>query len=680
MGGWRPQLHGYRTRAYSGGGKRRRLRKPRHFPGPAYKTRYVTVDELVAPSDIPDLTMSRPNKNPDAPPSGPKLIADFVKRLPNRPGVYRMLDENQSVLYVGKAKDLKKRVAAYTNYDRHPVRLKRMIRATHDMEFLVTDTETEALLLEATLIKRLKPRYNILLRDDKSFPYILIRKDHPAPQLVKHRGARNIKGDYYGPFASAGAVNRTVDTLQRAFGLRTCSDSVYEARKRPCMLYQIKRCSGPCTGEIAIDDYKELMRDASDFLNGKSEALRGRLQKAMTEASQNMEFEKAASIRDRLRAMAHVTTVNSGINPQTFTDGDVIGVHSAGGQSCVQVFFFRAGQNWGNSSHFPRHEKGATNGEILQAFIAQFYSNKPIPKDIYVSHEPPQKELLEEALSEQSGRKVALTKPQRGEKRKIVARATKNAQEALSRKLAESASQVKLLEAVRETFGMEEPPERIEVYDNSHIQGTNAIGAFIVATPEGFDRRSYRTFNIKGEAETTGDDFAMMREVMRRRFGRLAKEAEKGENPSWPDLVLIDGGKGQLSVVTDELEQLGVLGKFTLVGIAKGPERNAGRETFYMNGREPFMLPPRTPELYYLQRLRDEAHRFAIGTHRARRKKQMTKSPLDAIPGVGPGRKKALLAHFGSAKGVKNAALDDLVAVDGVSRRMAETIHDYFRG
>ena len=670
MGGWHPQLHGYKKRRYSGGGKRRR---PRHQARLEFKTRYVTVDELVAPEDIPDLSMEKPNRNPDAPASGPELIRDFVSRLPDKPGVYRMLDSAGAVLYVGKAKSLKKRVASYTRYDRNPVRIKRMIRATTDMEFVVTETETEALLLEATLIKRLKPRYNILLRDDKSFPYILIRKDHPAPQLVKHRGARNIKGDYYGPFASANAVNRTVDTLQRAFGLRTCSDSVYEQRTRPCMLYQIKRCSGPCTGEISLEDYRSDMKDASDFLNGKSERLRGRLQKAMTEASQNMQFERAAAIRDRLRALAHVTTVNSGINPQTFTDGDVIGLHSAGGQTCVQVFFFRAGQNWGNSSHFPRYMKGSSDAEVMEAFIAQFYSNKPIPKDIYVSHDLPEETLVEEALSAQSGRNVSITRPQRGEKRKIVARAVKNAEEALNRKLAESASQTKLLEAVRTTFDMEEPPERIEVYDNSHIQGANAIGAFVVATPEGFDRRAYRTFNIKDEG-AAGDDFAMMREVFRRRFERLAKE----KNAQWPDLVLVDGGKGQLSSVTQVLEELDVLDRITLVGIAKGVDRDAGRETFYMNGREPFMLPPRAPELYYLQRLRDEAHRFAIGTHRARRKKQMKTNPLDAIPGVGPGRKKALLQHFGSAKGVKGAAVEDLAAVDGVSRKLAETIHDYF--
>ena len=680
MGGWHPQLHGYKNRRYSGGGKRRR---PRHTPRAEYRTRYVvedvSIDELVAPDDIPDLSMDSPNKNPDAPPSGPALIKDFVSRLPDRPGVYRMLDDRQQVLYVGKAKSLKKRVSSYTRYDRHPVRIKRMIRATSDMEFVVTETETEALLLEATLIKRLKPRYNILLRDDKSFPYILIRKDHPAPQLVKHRGARNIKGDYYGPFASANAVNRTVDTLQRAFGLRTCSDSVYEQRTRPCMLYQIKRCSGPCTGEISLEDYRADMRDASDFLNGKSERLRGRMQKQMQAAAKEMQFEKAAAIRDRLRALAHVTTANSGINPTTFTDGDVIGLHAAGGQTCVQVFFFRAGQNWGNSSHFPRHPKDQTEEEVMEAFIAQFYADKPIPKDIYVSHDLPEETLVEEALSARSGRKVSVTRPQRGEKRKIVARAVKNAEEALSRKLAESASQARLLEAVRERFGMAEAPERIEIYDNSHIQGTNAIGAFVVATPEGFDRRAYRTFNIKDD-KAAGDDFAMMREVFRRRFERLAKEAKSGKGVQWPDLLLVDGGKGQLSSVTEVLGDLDMLDKVTLVAIAKGVDRDAGRETFYMNGREPFMLPPRAPELYYLQRLRDEAHRFAIGTHRARRKKQMKQNPLDAIPGVGPGRKKALLQHFGSAKGVKGASVEDLSAVDGVSRKLAETIHDYFRG
>ena len=677
MGGWHPQLHGYRKRPYSGGGKRRR---PRHTPDPAYRTRYVSIDELVAPDDIPDLSpmkgdMATPNRNPDAPESGAALIKDFVSRLPDRPGVYRMLDDRQQVLYVGKAKSLKKRVASYTRTANQPVRLRRMIHATRDMEFVVTETETEALLLEATLIKRLKPRYNILLRDDKSFPYILIRKDHPAPQLVKHRGARNIKGDYYGPFASAGAVNRTVDTLQRAFGLRTCSDSVYEQRTRPCMLYQIKRCSGPCTGEIALDDYRADMKDASAFLSGKSEALRGKLQTQMQAASAAMQFERAAAIRDRLRALAHVTTANSGINPTTFTDGDVVGLHSAGGQTCVQVFFFRAGQNWGNSSHFPRHLKGESEGEILEAFLAQFYADKPIPKDIYVSHAIPEASLLEEALSSRSGRLVSISRPQRGEKRKIVARAVKNAEEALSRKLAESASQARLLEAVRERFGMEEIPQRIEIYDNSHIQGANAIGAFVVATPEGFDRRAYRTFNIRDEG-AAGDDFAMMREVFRRRFERLAKT----KAATWPDLVLVDGGKGQLSSVTEVLSELGVLDKITLVAIAKGVDRDAGRETFYMNGREPFMLPPRAPELYYLQRLRDEAHRFAIGTHRARRKKQIKQNPLDAIPGVGPGRKKALLSHFGSAKGVKGANVEDLASVDGISATMARTIYDYFRG
>ena len=659
--------------------KRRSLksRRPYHRRQPGFYIPTVThsLDEPLTSADIPDLTMSTPNRNPDAPPSGPDLIADFVSRLPNKPGVYRMLDEREQVLYVGKAKSLKKRVSSYTRYDRHPMRIKRMIRATADMEFVVTETETEALLLEATLIKKLKPRYNILLRDDKSFPYILIRKNHPAAQLKKHRGARNIKGDYYGPFASANAVNRTVDTLQRAFGLRTCSDSVYEARRRPCMLHQIKRCTAPCTGEISLEDYAADMRDASDFLGGKSEALRARLQSDMAAAAKAQQYEKAAAIRDRLRAMAHVTTANSGINPSTFTDGDVIGLYAAGGQSCIQVFFFRGGQNWGNSSHFPRHMKDQTEEEILEAFIAQFYADKPIPKALYISHDLPHLDLVHAALSERAYRNVTISRPQRGEKRKIVARAVKNAEEALSRKLAETASQTRLLEAVRERFNMPAPPERIEVYDNSHIQGTNAIGAFIVATPEGFDRRAYRTFNIKDDI-APGDDYAMMREVLRRRFARLARDRQSG---IWPDLVLIDGGKGQLSAVTETLSELGVLDDVTLVGIAKGVDRDAGRETFVMNGREPFMLPPRAPELYYLQRLRDEAHRFAIGTHRAKRKKQTLTSPLDSIPGIGPGRKKALLAHFGSAKGVKGASLDDLAGIIGISKTLAQTIYDHFR-
>lgn len=607
---------------------------------------------------------------------GPKLIADYVSRLPNKPGVYRMFDEFGTVLYVGKAKDLKKRVTAYTSYDRHPTRLRRMIRATTAMEFVITESETEALILEASLIKRLKPRYNILLRDDKSFPYILVRKDHAAAQVTKHRGARKIKGDYYGPFASAGAVNRTLDTIQRAFRLRNCSDSIYESRTRPCLQYQIKRCSAPCTGEISLPDYQTLIDDAEDFLSGKSDKLRYRLQAQMEAASKEMNFEKAAELRDRLRAMAQVSTKSgaANINPTTFSDADVIGMHNAGGQTCIQVFFFRAGQNWGNSSHFPRHSVEDTPAQIIEAFLAQFYTDKPVPKLVCLSHEPEQMDLITEALCERADRKVEVLVPQRGEKKKIVGQTVKNAEEALGRKLAETGAQEKLLKEVQDLFGMEDIPQRIEVYDNSHIQGTNAIGAFIVAGPEGFRKRDYRTFNIQSDDITPGDDFGMMREVLHRRFARLSKDPKL----EWPDLLLIDGGKGQLSAVTSALDKLGVLGRVTLVAIAKGPDRNAGRETFHMNGRDPFTLPMRTPALYYLQRLRDEAHRFAIGTHRARRKKSMIANPLDGIDGIGPGRKKALLGHFGSAKAVKAATVDDLASVEGVSQKLAQVIHDYF--
>ena len=623
-------------------------------------------------SHNPELTA--PDSGEAKPLLGNKVIADYVKRLPHKPGVYRMFDEHGTVLYVGKAKNLKKRVTAYTQYKRHPVRIQRMIRATRTMEFVITESEAEALLLEASLIKRLKPRYNILLRDDKSFPYVLVRKDHEAAQITKHRGARSIKGDYYGPFASAGAVNRTLDTLQRAFRLRNCSDSIYESRTRPCMQHQIKRCAAPCTGEISIPDYNELIGEAQDFLRGKSDALRVKLKDQMQAASKATNFEKAAELRDRLRALAYVSGSGSTINPSTFTDGDVIGIHSGGGQSCVQVFFFRAGQNWGNHSFFPRHGKDETPAQIMDAFIAQFYTNKPIPKQIFASEDVPSRVLIERALSERSGKKVTVTTPQRGEKKALVERAVKNAAEALARKQAETASQAKLMKGLQEIFDLEAPPERIEVYDNSHIQGTNAIGAFIVAGPDGFNKRDYRTFNIKDEATEPGDDYAMMREVFRRRFSRLMKD----DSLVWPDLILIDGGKGQLSVVTDTLREIGALARVTLVGIAKGPDRNAGRETFYMNGRADFTLPPRTPVLYYLQRLRDEAHRFAIGTHRARRKKQMKTNPLDGIAGVGPGRKRALLAHFGSAKAVKAAARSDLAMVEGVSDMLANVIYEYF--
>ena len=605
---------------------------------------------------------------------GPELIADFVSRLPHKPGVYRMYDAHQNVLYVGKAKSLKKRVTAYTSYKRHPIRIQRMIRATHDMEFVICGSETEALLLEASLIKQLKPRYNILLRDDKSFPYILVRKDHPAAQITKHRGARNIKGDYYGPFASAGAVNRTLDTLQRAFRLRNCSDSIYESRTRPCMLHQIKRCSAPCTGEIELKDYQQLIGDAEDFLTGKSAALRQRLQGQMADASADLNFEKAAELRDRLHAMSQVSGASGGVNPTTFGEGDVIAIHSEGGQSCVQVFFFRAGQNWGNNSYFPRHTKESDIGEVLDAFIAQFYLNKPIPKNIFVNLDLPNHALLQDGLSERSGRLVNIAKPQRGEKKRLVDRALKNAQESLARKMAETASHKRLLTALQEAFDLSTMPRRIEVYDNSHIQGTNAVGAFIVAGIDGFQKKEYRTFNIKDVETEPGDDYGMMREVFRRRFSRLIKD----DNLRWPDVVLIDGGKGQLSVVKQTLDEMGATEKTTLVAIAKGPDRNAGRETFFIPGRAPFTMPPKTPALYYLQRLRDEAHRFAIGKHRAKRKKQMITSPLDAIKGIGPGRKKALLAHFGSAKAIKKAAVEDLALVEGVSAKLAQEIHDYF--
>ncbi len=616
----------------------------------------------------------------EKPLTGADIIAAYVNTLSGKPGVYRMINEHEELLYIGKAKNLRKRVTAYTKYERHPIRIQRMIRATKTMEFVVTGSETEALLLEASLIKRLKPRYNILLRDDKSFPYILMRTDHKAAQLMKHRGKRNKKGQYYGPFASAGAVNRTLDTLQRAFRLRTCSDSVYSGRTRPCMLHQIKRCAAPCTGEISLGDYAQLNRDASDFLSGRSQALQKRLQARMQKASDDLNFEQAAEIRDRIRAMAFVSTGKTHIAPKTFAEADVAAIHrDAGDQACVQVFFFRAGQNWGANAYYPRHAKDQNTADILDAFLAQFYTGKPIPKQLFVNVDLPNKALLETALSERREKSFRIFKPLRGEKFDLVELARRNASEALARKLAETASQNKLLAGLAGALDLPEIPERIEVYDNSHIQGTNSVGAFIVAGAEGFLKREYRTFNIKDASTKPGDDFAMMREVMQRRFSRLLKEGGTNENGlAWPDLVVIDGGKGQLSAVSGVLEDLGVLERTTLVAIAKGPDRNAGRETFHMIGRPEFSLPPRTPVLYYLQRLRDEAHRFAIGTHRAKRKKQMHTSPLDAIEGIGPGRKKALLAWFGSAKAVASAAAEDLAKVDGISKKLAGSIHDHF--
>ncbi len=586
-----------------------------------------------------------------------------------------MFGEDGAVLYVGKARNLKNRVSNYASGRGHSNRIALMIALTRSMEFVVTETETEALLLEANLIKTLKPRFNILLRDDKSFPYILIRKDHAAPQLLKHRGARKTKGDYFGPFASVGAVNHTLNTLQKAFMIRTCSDSVYEGRTRPCMLYQIKRCAGPCVDLVKPEAYDELVAEATAFLRGKSNALRADLQERMQAASDDLDFEGAARLRDRIRAIAAVTT-DQGINPTGVEEADVIAVAQDGGRSCVQVFFFRAGQNWGNQSFFPRHEDDAEPADVLAAFLAQFYDDKPAPGLILMSHEIEDAELLAEALSLRADRKVKLLAPQRGEKRKLVSQTETNAREALARRLSESATQAQLLGGVQRVFKLEDVPQRIEVYDNSHIQGTNALGAMIVAGPEGFEKNHYRRFNMKGDDAATNDDFAMMAAMLRRRFSRLIKERDEGAPV--PDLVLIDGGKGQLSSVLEVMEELGVT-DIPVAAIAKGPERDAGREAFYLPGDAPFKLPQKDPVLYYLQRLRDEAHRFAIGGHRAKRKKAITDNPLDGIPGVGPSRKKALLAHFGSAKSVRNAALADLEAVDGVSKAMAKRIHDWFQ-
>ncbi len=631
--------------------------------------------------------MDTENTSEQERPRGPEVIKAFVRNLPGKPGVYRMFGTDGDVLYVGKARNLKKRVQSYTRMMGHTNRIARMIAATVDMEFVTTASEAEALLLEANLIKRLKPRFNVFMRDDKSFPYILLARDHPVAQIVKHRGARSRAGEYFGPFASAGAVNRTLNALQRAFLLRSCSDSVYESRTRPCLLYQIKRCSAPCTGEISQGDYDLLVDDALDFLSGRSQAVKDNLVAMMEEASEELDFERAAVYRDRIGALSHIQS-HQGINPGTVTEADVFAVHQEGGQSCVQVFFFRAGQNWGNRAYFPRADKSHTEAEILEAFLAQFYDDKPAPRLILLSHAVKGRTLLADALTVKSERKVTVTVPQRGEKRELVDHALTNAREALARRMAESASQRRLLEGVAETFGLEAPPRRIEIYDNSHIQGTNALGGMVVAGPEGFLKNQYRKFNIKSENISSGDDYAMMREVLSRRFKRLLKEdggppeasaseEESAETPPWPDLVFIDGGQGQLTAAMEIMNDLG-LDALPVVAIAKGPDRDAGRERFFMPGRQPFMLEPRDPVLYYLQRLRDEAHRFAIGSHRARRKKAIGSSPLDEIPGVGPGRKRALLRHFGSARAVSRAGLTDLEAVEGISAALAQQIYGHF--
>jgi excinuclease ABC subunit C len=625
------------------------------------------------------------------PPAGPAVIAGYLKMLTSQPGVYRMLDAEGTVLYVGKARNLKARVSNYARGNGHSNRIAKMISLTTAMEFVTVRTEAEALLLEANLIKRFKPRFNVLMRDDKSFPYILIRRDTLAPQIVKHRGARAIKGDYFGPFASAGAVSRVISMLQRAFLLRSCSDSVFEGRTRPCLLFQIKRCAGPCTNEIPAAEYHALVEEAVRFLRGESQSVRAMYQKLMQEASDALEFERAAKFRNRLWALAHVQA-DQAINPDNIVEADVFAAHQEGGQTCIQVFFFRAGQNWGNRAYYPKADKSVPVEEVLSSFIAQFYDDKPVPRLLLVSHDFDERALMAEALTTKAERKVEIRVPSRGTKSGLVEHALSNAKEALGRKLAETSSQTRLLEGVQERFGLAECPRRIEVYDNSHISGTNAIGAMIVAGPEGFVKSAYRKFNIKSPDTVPGDDYAMMREVLTRRFKRLA-EAEGTPAPTAPsadgtdpepvfpdrpDLVLIDGGAGQLAVAQQVLADVG-LEDIPLVGVAKGPDRDAGREHFHVPGRpQSFMLEPRDPVLYFVQRLRDEAHRFAIGTHRAKRSKAISANPLDEIEGIGPSRRRALLNHFGSAKSVSKAGIEDLKAVEGISAEMAQKVYDFF--
>ena len=625
---------------------------------------------------------------------GADLISAFVKNLPNAPGVYRMFNESGDVLYVGKARSLKKRVANYAQGRGHTNRIDNMVRSTTHMEFITTRTETEALLLEANLIKRLRPRYNVLLRDDKSFPYILLSEENAAPGIYKHRGARSRKGSYFGPFASAQSVDRTINSLQRAFLLRTCTDSVFDSRTRPCLLHQIKRCAAPCTGEVSEEAYAAMVEEAKNFLSGKSQKVKSSMSVAMQEAADALDFERAAIYRDRLSALSHVQS-HQGINPQTVEEADVFAVHLEGGMSCIQVFFFRTGQNWGNRAYFPKADTSLSSSEILGPFLSQFYDDKPCPRQILLSETIPEQDLLAEALSLRAGYKVTILAPKRGEKRDLMDHACANAKDAHNRRLAETSTQASLLKGFADVFKLESPPRRIEVYDNSHIMGTNAVGGMIVAGPEGFAKNQYRKFNIKSKDITPGDDPGMMREVIHRRFSRLVKEygkpepeaAEGGDGnlpiadtavPNWPDVLLIDGGQGQLSAVNSVLAELELTDSVTVIGVAKGIDRDAGRERFFRAGHSPFTLPPRDPVLYFIQRMRDEAHRFAIGTHRARRKKEFVSNPLDEIAGIGPSRKRALLHHFGTAKAVSRAGLDDLVAVDGISEAMAQLVYDHF--
>jgi excinuclease ABC subunit C len=631
---------------------------------------------------------------------GARIISETVERLPLTPGVYRMVDDAGTVLYVGKARSLKKRVANYANPDNLSHRLRRMVAETAALEVVVTHTEVEALLLESNLIKRFMPRYNVLLRDDKSFPHILLTGDHPFPQVTKHRGARTRKGEYFGPFASAGSVNKAIIALQRAFLLRNCTDAVFQSRTRPCLQHQIKRCSAPCVGRVSGPEYAELVEQARGFLAGRSREIQQGLVAEMQAASSALDFEAAARYRDRIRALTQIQA-HQAINVDGVSDADVIAAHQAGGHSCIEIFFFRGGSNNGNRAYFPSHDRSLPVEEVLTAFVGQFYDDKPVPPLLLLSHKLPEAALLSEALTVKAGRRVTVTAPERGEKRTLVEQALTNAREALGRRLSESASQRALLDGVAALFGLEQAPERIEIYDNSHISGTNAQGAMVVAGPEGFNKGAYRRFNIRsteaapapeaaapavGFAETQselippitpGDDFGMMREVMRRRFGRALKEDPERSGPGWPDLLLIDGGLGQLNAVRGVLDELG-LDDIVAVGVAKGPDRNAGRERFFLPGREPITLEPRDPVLYFLQRLRDEAHRFVIGGHRARRQKALGRSELDEIGGIGAARRKALLHHFGSVRAIARAGLSDLEQVAGVNKSVAKKIYEHF--
>ncbi|MBT8410598.1 MAG: excinuclease ABC subunit UvrC [Octadecabacter sp.] len=610
-------------------------------------------------------------------PTGYDVINGYLRTLDGSPGVYRMLDAESRVLYVGKARNLKARVSNYARPSaQHSARIATMIGNTASMMFLTTKTETEALLLEQNLIKQLKPKYNVLLRDDKSFPNILVSKDHDFPRIEKHRGAKKKKGAYFGPFASASAVNRTLNTLQRAFLLRTCSDSDYATRTRPCLLHQIKRCAAPCVGKVSEAEYAALVKDAERFLTGKSTEMQASLAAQMQKASEDMEFERAAALRDRIKALTQVQT-SQGINPRGVTEADVIALHTDGGQACVQVFFIRANQNWGNRDYYPRISGEEDLAEVMQAFVGQFYSDREPPRLLLLSHGVDDEDLVAEALAEKADRKVELLVPQRGEKAELVSGAARNARESLARKMSETATQGRLLRGLKEAFDLPQVPDRIEVYDNSHIQGAFAVGAMIVAGPDGFEKNQYRKFNIKGEELTPGDDFGMMKEVLQRRFKRLLKEDPDRTHGTWPSLLLIDGGAGQVSAVREIMEEMGV-GDVPMVGVAKGLDRDAGKEEFHRTGKPVMALRHNDPVLYFVQRMRDEAHRFAIGTHRAKRAKAIGATPLDDVPGVGAARKRALLQHFGSAKAVARAALADLKAVDGISGNMAETIYSYF--